>query len=163
MTVFVLLAALVAEDVSRLRAEDWADREAATARLDDPVLSLFLPGFDPDPEANHRLQWLATKGRNARSPAHGERVLFLNDFERWVTDVFKPGYSVLDTDEVFRRLFDDRPRVAILMKHVPSHESGGNETFLHRPPYCTDLPRWNRYLHHHFGNLAPVPHVPRER
>jgi hypothetical protein len=99
-----LLFTWFAPDLSRLGADDWATREAETARLSNPLSALWLPWRHYDPEIEFRAWEIKRKQLRNLSHEYRERVTYRDDYEAWFRDYFEPGRSRIAEADVWADL-----------------------------------------------------------
>ena len=145
----LFVAFVVAPDVDRLGADDWATREAATARLSAPALRWLVPAPDssPNPEVRERLRVIRS-GFRWWDPESLECRAFHRNFPAWVELYLKENRTRLTPAELFARLFNQPARLKVLFTIMPT--ANGNESFLNLPPTPGDYPRFLAYLGGHW-------------
>lgn len=152
-----LFLALFAPDLSRLGADDYHTREAASRRLDNPVSIALLPDRTGDPEADARIAALKRKHRPLTQRKIELRVLD-DDFPRWVAQYLvlnrsafarEPDFyatEILNRPEHYRAIFAALPRTA--------EQERWN--FWSGPLTPRDFPAWLDFLDYHQA-VAPPP------
>lgn len=114
MDVLVLwLCSFLAPDLARLGHDQFAVREAETARCSNIVSALLLPAAHPDPEVDYRVRLVRRQQLRWLSPEYVERVTYREDYGKWLDLFFCPGRNRICDADVWADL-DWTKRSAIL-------------------------------------------------
>lgn len=152
MELVLFFASWVGHQVPLLGHDEYAVREAAHRRLDNPLAALFLPATSDDAEIDYRLRRLRAQNLKWFDPRRPERILHATDYRAWmqryVIDGDPRAYTLA---EVFGEMRADRNKVAVYMELTGC----GTQPWLTGPIFPHEF---DQFLAHRAGlRAAPMP------